>query len=73
MSLTIGSILLSASLVTDSQTSVLILERAPGGALLVCLLSLGACSCQLMSSVGLVQAGLAAVVVAAFAKVEADD
>lgn len=73
MSLTASSILLSTSLVDNSQTVVLVVERAPGSALLVCLLSLNICRSQLMSSIGLVQAGLAAVVVAAFAEVEADN
>jgi hypothetical protein len=73
MSLKVSSILLSASLVNDSQTVVLKMERAPGSALLVYLLSLDICRSQLLSSIGLVQAGLAAVVVAAFAEVEADN
>jgi hypothetical protein len=73
VSLTASSILLSTSLVDNSQTVVLVVERAPGSALLVCLLSLNICRSQLMSSIGLVQAGLAAVVVAAFAEVEADN
>ena len=73
MSLATYLIFLSTFLANDSQTVVLIMERAPGSALLIGLLGLDICSAKLMPSIGLVQASLAAVVVAAFAKVEADD
>jgi hypothetical protein len=78
VSLTTSPILLSTALVNDSQAGVLAIKRAPGCALLVCRRSIKCFGLpirgsRLTSSIGLVQANLAAVVVAAFAEVEADD
>jgi hypothetical protein len=72
MSSTINSIWLATSPVNDSQTVILMIERSLGTALLIGLLKIDIYSSQLISSIGLGQASLAAVVVAAFAEVEAD-